>query len=353
MAESFILNILGSASARPNLNRNASAQVLQVREHLFLIDCGEGTQKQLLKQRKLLRQWGEKRGMEGGLVNLSFQALDVICISHVHGDHVFGIFGLLSTMGLEGRTAPVHIYAPNNFHPLLKFFLSYYGDAISFEIVFHSLKMKEPEVVYENNSLTLTAFPLKHRAMDSYGFLFREKEPHYNVRKESVESLGLTLREIASLKRGEDVIREPGPDEAPSVENGFTRYSGSDEAMVIYAAEHAYKAFVPRSYAYCSDTAPFESLHEWVKGVDLLYHEATYSAENAEKAHERGHSCTVDAARCALEAGAKRLLVGHYSSSLKEEFIRGAYLDEIRAIFPEAEQVNDGDIFEIPFIKLK
>lgn len=335
MAENFILNILGSASARPNLNRNPSAQVLQVREHLFLIDCGEGTQKELLKRK------------------ISCHAIDVICISHIHGDHVFGIFGLLSTMGLEGRRSPVHIYAPNNFHPLLKFFLSYYGEAVTFEIVFHPLRMKAPEVVYENNSLTLSAFPLKHRGMDSYGFLFREKEPMFNVRKESVEALKLTLREIAALKRGEDVVREAGPDEEPSAENGFTRYSGTSEDLLIAASEHAYKPFEPRSYAYCSDTAPFGELSAWVRGVDLLYHEATYSAENAEKAHQRGHSTSVDAAECALAAGVKRLLVGHYSSSLREDFIRGAFVEEIRAVFPEAYQVNDGDVFEIPYIKLK
>lgn len=348
--DSFILNILGSASARPNLNRNSSAQVLQVRGHLFLIDCGEGTQKQLIRQKGRLRKWAESKGIQGGIKNLSFQALDAVCISHIHGDHLFGIFGLLSTMGLENRREPLHIYAPSNFHPILKFFLSYYGEGITYQIEFHPLTMKEPEVVYENASMELLSFPLKH-GVDSYGFLFREKMPSYNVRKESIGRYGLTLKEIAALKRGEDVVREAGPIEEPCLENGFRRFSGSDEPMIISAAENAYLPYRPRSYAYCSDTYAFDELAKWVSGVDILYHEATYSAENQEKARQRGHSTNVDAARCAAASGAGRLLIGHYSSSLKEEFLATEYLSEAREVFAATDMVNDGDIFDIPLKK--
>ena len=349
MAERFTLNILGSASARPNLHRNSSAQVLQVRGHLFLIDCGEGTQKQLIKQRSILKNWAEANKVSG-LVSLSNHVLDAICISHIHGDHLFGLFGLLSTMGLEGRRNPLHIYAPTNFAPILKFFLSYYGDGLLYEIEYHPLKMKSPEIVYENSNMEMLAFPLQHR-IDTYGFLFREKQPPLNVRKESVSSLKLTLKEIGSLKAGEDVVREPGPDEEPSIENGFCRFSGSDEQMIISCAEHTYRPYKPRSYAYCSDTKPFSELAQWVKGVDLLYHEATYSAINEQKAHERCHSTNIDAARCAVEAGAGKLIVGHFSSSLTEDFLRTTYLEELRSVFPNSELVSDGDIFDIPTLK--
>lgn len=343
MAESFILNILGSASARPNLIRNASAQVLQVRGHLFLIDCGEGTQRQLLKQKYIQRKWAETHP---GAKNLSLQALDAVCISHIHGDHLFGLFGLLSTMGLEGRREPLHIYAPSNFHPILKFFLSYYGEGLTYHIDFHPLKMKSPEVVYENSSMEMLSFPLKH-GVDSYGYIFREKMPSLNVKKESVAELGLTLKEIAALKRGEDVVREAGPDCEPCLENDFRRFSGCDEPLLISCDEHTYLPYQPRSYAYCSDTAAFDELAQWMKGVDVLYHEATYSDENRDKAVLRGHSTTVQAAECAARAGVKKLLVGHYSSSLSEEFLKTTYISEVKSVFPNSEMVNDGDIFEI------
>ena len=346
MAESFTLNILGSASARPNIYRNPSAQVLQVRGHLFLIDCGEGTQKAFLKQKRILREWIDKHPDTNGVMNISFQALDAICLSHIHGDHIFGIFGLLSTMGLEGRRDPVHIYAPSNFAPILKFFLSYYGEGLKYELVFHPLKMKAPEVVYENSSMELVSFPLKH-GIDAYGFLFREKTPGLNVNKESVSRYGLTLKEIALLKSGNDVVREPGPDEEPSIENGFTRFSGSDEPMIISCADNTYLPFKPRSYAYCSDTTPFPALASWVEGIDVLYHEATYSAMNSAKAHERGHSTNIDAAKCASDAHVGKLLVGHYSASLTDEFLATTYHDELVEAFPNSVMVHDGDIFEI------
>ena len=302
----FTLRVLGSASAKPVPERHQSAQVLSVHGRSFLIDCGEAVQRQLLRYR------------------VPMMKIDSIFLSHIHGDHIFGLFPLLSTLGMQARTAPLNIYAPSGFGPILKFFLSYFGEGLAFEIRHTPLQMKAPEVVYKTKSVEISAFPLDHK-IDTFGFLFREKEPPYNVRKECIPEYGLTLTEIGTLKRGEDVVREDG--------------------TVIPAAEAAYKPFVPRSYAYCSDTASFPELAQWVKGVTLLYHEATYTEEFADQARQRHHSTAAQAARCALEAGAGRLLIGHYSSRIRET---ARFLEEAQAIFSDTVAVSDGDLFDLP-----
>ena len=257
----------------PISDRNPSAQVLSVRGHLFLIDCAEGTQ-QLFRKAKL-----------------SFIKIEAVMISHIHGDHVFGIFGLLSTLAMLGRTQDLVIYAPVSFGPILRFFLSYYGEGISFNIVHRPLDMKEPEVVLETKYLRVSAFPLNHK-IECFGFRFDE------------------------------IVPERRPDK-PS--------------------------YVPVSYAYCSDTAPFPQLPEWVRGVNVLYHEATYTAEYPSKAVERYHSTTADAARCALQAGAGHLLIGHYSSRIRDIKVFEA---ECQEIFVHSVAANDGDVFEITSNKL-
>ena len=305
----FTLKIMGTASAMPVVERFQSAHVLDVHGRSFLIDCGEGVQGQL-------KRYG-----------ISLMKLDSIFISHIHGDHLFGLFGLLSTIGMLGRTAPMNLYGPPNLGPVLKFFLSFYGDGLSFEVRFTPLKNKEPEIIYETKSLEVLAFPLNH-GIETYGYLFREKMPPYNVRKEVIEPLGLTRTEIGTLKRGEDVVRPDG--------------------TVIPLAEAAYLPYVPRSYAYVSDTAPFPELAGWVRGVSLLYHEATYLDELKDQAAQRRHSTTFQAARCALDAGAGKLIIGHYSSRCSEA---GRYEQECRTIFPETYAASDGDVFDVPLCK--
>jgi len=305
----FTLRVLGTASAKPVPDRNQSAQVLSVHGRLFLIDCGEAVQRQLLRYR------------------VPMMKIDSIFLSHIHGDHLFGLFPLLSTMGMQARTAPLNIYAPANFGPVLKFFLSYFGEGLAFEIRHVPLQMKAPELIYHTKNVEISAFPLDHK-IDTFGFLFREKEPPYNVRKECIGEYGLSLTEIGTLKRGEDVVREDG--------------------SVIPSSVAAYKPYVPRSYAYCSDTASFPELAQWVKGVTLLYHEATYTEAYANQAAQRHHSTAAQAARCALEAGAGRLLIGHFSSRIKDP---GQYQAEARAIFPETQAVNDGDLFDLPLLR--
>ena len=302
----FTLNVLGTASALPTTERYPSAQVLNVRGRLFMMDCGEGAQIQLRK------------------AGVSFLRIEHICISHIHGDHIFGLFGLLSTMAMLGRTAPVSIYAPKSFAPILEFFKTRFGEGILYDINYVVLEMTAPEVVYENRNVELLAFPLNHR-VETFGYIIREKMPQFNVHKDAIAKYGLTLSEIGTLKRGEDVVRED---------------------MVIANAQAAYRPYNPRSYAYCSDTAPFPELVQWVKGVSVLYHEATFPSEISEMAAKTFHSTTLQAAQCAKEAGVGRLLVGHYSSRYPSvEF----YLDELRSVFPESYLTKDMDVIEISF----
>ena len=304
----FTLNVLGTASALPTTERYPSAQVLDVRGRLFMIDCGEGAQMQMRK------------------AGISFLKIEHICISHIHGDHIFGIFGLLSTMAMLGRTAPLNIYAPCSFRPILQFFLTNFGEGFLYEVNMTELKMTAPELIYENRRTELLAFPLNHR-VEAFGFIIREKMPQHNVYKEAIAKYNLSIAEIGTLKRGEDVIRKEG-----------------GETVVIPNSEAAYIPYAPRSYAYCSDTAPFPELADWVRGVTLLYHEATFPAEMSEMAAKTFHSTTLQAAQTALEAGVGRLLVGHYSSRFPSVDF---FLDELRSIFPATDLARDMDVVEI------
>ena len=297
--------MLGTASAMPAGDRNQSAQALNVHGRLFLIDCGEGTQYAMARYR------------------IPMMKLDTVFISHIHGDHVFGIFGLLSTLGMKGRQMPLNVFAPVSFGPILKFFMSYYGDGIGYEIRFTPLKMKAPETIMETKSVRVEALPLNH-AIETFGFRIMEKEPPFNVHKDAIERLGLTLTEIGSLKRGEDVLRADG--------------------TVIPVSEAAYKPFRPRSYAYCSDTAPFPEEALWLKGTTVIYHETTYLQELEDQAAQRHHSTTLQAAAVARDAGAGKLLIGHYSS--RNSNIE-AYQQECRTVFPETYATSDGERYQI------
>ena len=289
----------------PVRGRNQSAQALQVHGRLFLIDCGEGTQYAMVER------------------HVPMMKLDSLFLSHIHGDHVFGLFGLLSTLGMKGRQTPLNLFAPVNFGPILKFFLSYYGDGIGYEIRYTPLKMKEPETILETKNLRVQAFPLNH-GIETFGFLIEEKEPLLNVDKDAIGRYGLTLTEIGSLKRGEDVVRADG--------------------TVIPVSTAAYKPYEPRNYAYCSDTAPFPEEAGWLQGTTVLYHETTYLQELADQGAQRHHSTTLQAAQLAQDAGVGKLLIGHYSS--RNADIK-AYEAECRSIFPETYATSDGEVYDI------
>ena len=316
---------MGTASAMPVIDRYQSAHVLEVHGRLFLIDCGEAVQRQMIRYKVPLSK------------------LDTIFISHIHGDHLFGLFTLLSTLGLSCKVTPVVIYGPSNLGPLLKSFMSFYGKGIGITVDFHPLSVKAPEVIYSTKSLEVLAFPLNHK-IETYGYMIREKFPQLNIRKDALDKYDFTKTEIGALKRGEDILRPAGPDDGATFLNGFIKHSGTDEPLLIKNEEAAYLPYVPRSYAYCSDTAPFPELSEWVKGADLLYHETTYLDQYQDQAAKRFHSTTKQAAHCALDAGAKKLVIAHYSSRCRDA---SKYEAECRTIFPETYAANDGDVFEI------
>lgn len=297
---SFRLTILGSSSALSTSDRFPSAHVLSVHERPFLIDCGEGAQIQMRRHRIRL-----------GRINHVF-------ISHLHGDHVFGLYGLISTLNLMGRKIPLNIYAPEGYGNILLSHLSDFDIQTAFDINFKPLSGNDPVDLLNDRHVTVTAFPLKHR-IPSFGFLFREKERERKIIREAIEKYSIPLREIRLIKQGADFVCSDG--------------------TVVVNDEITIAPPKPLSFAYCSDTAWFGRLPSFVKGVDLLYHEATFDEDKKDLAHAAGHSTASDAARTALMAGAGRLIIGHFSARYRDVT---PLLDEARAIFPNTIAAHDG-----------
>jgi ribonuclease Z len=292
---SFSITILGNASAMPTKQHFPTAQILNVHERLFLIDCGEGAQMQL-------QQCG-----------LSFLKIKAAFISHLHGDHLFGLFGLLSTMSMLGRKGEFPIYAPEGLQQILSDHLKYFGTEMDFIPVVHAIDTTCVNLIYENKAMTVHSIPLKHR-VPAVGFLFRERTPQLNVYKEMLEKHNLHFSEIIQLKEGKDVLR--------------------DDGSIITVAETTYLPYSQRSYAFCSDTAFSEEVIEVVRSVDLLYHEATFQNDCRDLAEETMHSTAAAAATVAKTAGVKKLLIGHFSSRYTDE---NSFLQEAQAIFPNTE----------------
>jgi ribonuclease Z len=299
------VTILGSSSALPTSERYPSAHVLTAHERLFLIDCGEGTQMQLRKTR------------------IRFAKINHIFISHLHGDHVFGLYGLLSTFSLMGRTNPIHLYAPENYDNLLRSHLRDFDINLSFDIDFKPLSGKDPVMILDDKYLTVTSFPLQHR-VPAFGFLFREKPSDRNMIRESIYKYNIPLVRIPAIKKGEDFITSDG--------------------QVIKNDKITVPPDKPLSYAYCSDTKYFKRLAGFVRDVDLLYHEATFDRTKDELAKTTGHSTTIDAATTALNAGAKKLLIGHFSARYKDIM---PLVEEARTVFPETYAAIDGKTFGV------
>ncbi len=255
---------------------------------------------------------------------IRFGKINHIFISHVHGDHVFGLFGLISTFCLLNRKTDLHIYA----HPTLKYMmddhLKYFHETeLPFQIIYHFIGTKKPEIIYENDLLTVTSFPLKHRIPTS-GFVFREKPRLLNIKKEMVEYHRIPLKEILKIKSGEDFITEEGK----TIKNSLLTHPPLKQ----------------RSYAYCSDTGYTEKILPFLLEVDLLYHEATYANDLAARAKETLHSTAAQAATIAFRANARKLIIGHFSARYKD---LDPLLAEAREIFPETWLANDGNVFEI------
>ena len=299
------LTILGTSSALPTSERFPSAHVLIAHERLFLIDCGEGTQMQLRKNR------------------IRFGKINHIFISHLHGDHVFGLYGLLSSFSLMGRENTLHLYAPESFRDKLYSHLKDFDIHLRFDIDFIPLAGKKPVQILDDKFITVTSFPLQHR-VPTFGFLFREKNTERNIIKEFIGKYRIPVVRIPAIKKGEDFITSDG--------------------VVIRNEDITLPPKESLSYAYCSDTRYFRKLASYVKDVSLLYHEATFDKDKSELAKTTGHSTTFDAAKTALDANVGFLLIGHFSSRYRNISFMA---DEARTIFPNTLTAIDGQSYEV------
>lgn len=299
----FALTILGSNSALPAYGRNPTAQVLQTDHDMFLIDCGEGTQLQLSKYKV-------KRGR-----------IRHILISHLHGDHYFGLIGLLTSMGLTNRIEDLHIYAPAELEKIIAIQLDAASTVLPYRIHFHPLG--EPSTIVDTGHMKIESFKVQHR-IPCWGFIFREQRRPRSIDPERVKSYGIPESHFSTLQQGKDYVTPKG--------------------TIIPNEEVTVKAPEPRSYAYSADTLYDESLAEKVKGVHLLYHETTYLANLADHAAKRFHSTTKQAGMIAKRAGVKRLLIGHFSSKYES---LDEFLTETCEIFPDTELATEGCCYKL------
>lgn len=303
--EKFEVHILGCGSALPTQRHNPASQVVGLNDNLYMIDCGEGTQLQYRR------------------AHLSFARLNHIFISHLHGDHCFGLIGLISTLSLLGRTAPLHIYAPADLERVMRSQLDFFCQKNHFEVFFHAFSSSCSEQIFENKSLTVTTIPLRHR-LPCCGFVFREKEKLPHVRRDMLDYLKIPVCEINNIKLGADWKNEDG--------------------TIIPNSRLVFPATAPRSYAYCSDTVYMPENAELLQGVTTLYHEATFAESEKVRAAETFHSTAGQAALMAKAAGVSRLVLGHFSSRYEDET---QLLSEAQAIFPNTCLSKEGLRFSV------
>ena len=290
--EKFELHILGCGSALPTTRHFATSQVVNLRDKLFMIDCGEGAQMQLRKSR------------------LKFSRLNHIFISHLHGDHCFGLMGLISNFGLLGRTAELHIHSPKGLEELLTPMLNFFCHTLAYKVIFHEFDTRQTSVVYEDRSMTVTTIPLQHR-IPCCGFLFAEKARPNHIIRDMVDFYKVPVYELNRIKNGSDYV--------------------TPEGEVIANTRLTRPSDPPRKYAYCSDTIFRPEIVEQLSGVDLLFHEATFAESELARAKETYHTTAAQAARIALEAGVRQLVIGHFSARYEDESI---LLKEASAVFP-------------------
>lgn len=254
---------------------------------------------------------------------IRFAKINHIFISHIHGDHVFGLYGLLSTFNLMGRKNPVHLYAPSKYFQILKSHLNDFDIHLGFEIDFIPLSGTNSVQILDDKYITVNSFPLQHR-VQAFGFLFREKRAERNIIKEYITKYNIPTVRIPAIKKGEDFLTKDG--------------------VIIRNEDITHAPSEPLSYAYCSDTKYFRQLATFVKDVSLLYHEATFDKSKDDLAEVTGHSTTLDAARTALDANAGILLIGHFSARYKDiSFL----VEEAKTLFPRTFAAIDGKSFEI------
>lgn len=303
--EPFKIHILGCGSALPTLKHNASSQLIEMRGKCFMVDCGEGAQMQFRRS------------------HIHFSKLNAIFISHMHGDHCFGLMGLLSTLGMLGRTSKLRIYAPKDYEPLFRQQVEFFMQTMEYEMEMIPVDTEKQQVIYEDHSLTVETVPLQHR-VPCCGFIFREKPTLPHIRRDMIDYYGIPVSQINNIKNGADWTNEDGD--------------------VIPNARLVQPADTPRSYAYCSDTRFMPALKEQVKGVTVLYHESTYTSEQEDRAKIYYHSTARQAATIAAGAGVGTLLLGHYSARYNDEKV---LLEEAKAVFDHSILSQEGMVFDV------
>lgn len=301
----FELRLLGTASAQPSLRRFTTCHHLNIQEQHFLIDCGEGAQMRM-------EQYKVKR-----------HKINHIFISHLHGDHFFGLWGLLTSFTLNNRTADLYLFSPPGLKQLLLPALSIGGATLSFPLHFVEVDPTEHRCIYHNDQLSVSTLPLQHR-IPACGYLFREKKRPRNMISTKIQEYDLTIPQIKAAKAGEAIQLADG--------------------RLVPNRELTEAAPAPRSYAFCSDTRYSESIIPWVEGVNLLYHESTFCEDNQERAKFTMHSTAAEAARIAKAARVGKLILGHFSSRYEDVSV---FEEEARTIFAEAYAAEDGLLLEL------
>lgn len=296
--------ILGSGSALPTISSNQSAQIVECGNELFLVDCGEGTQIELRRN------------------GVKIQKINHVFISHLHGDHFFGLVGLLSTMHLLGRKNKLHIHGPEGLEEIVQIQFRNAGGHLSFEMKFETVK-EAKQLLFENSKIEVTSIPLKHR-ISCFGFLFKEKEGLRKIKVSALEKYRIPTHARKGLTEGQDFVTESGE----RIDNGLL-------------TENPPK---PTSYAYCSDTAYYEAIIPIIEGVDLLYHESTFLEGERARAKKTFHSTAKEAASIAKEANVGRLLLGHFSNRYRT---KDAFLQESRMIYKNTYLAEEGKHYSI------
>ena len=298
------LTILGCYAATPRTLTNPTAQVLEINNHIILIDCGEGTQVELRRRK------------------VKFSRINHIFISHLHGDHFFGLPGLISTMRLLGREKELHVYGPKGIKEVITLLLKLGDSWTNYPLLFHELASKEPELVFEDKKISVTTIPLDHRIYTN-GFLFKEKEGKRKLNIDAAQNYGIDKAYYQNIKNGKDI----------TLDNGET----------ILNKELTFDPPKPKSYAFCSDTVYDTNLSEQLKGVDVLYHESTFLESEAELATKTKHSTALQAAKIAKAANVKTLVLGHYSTRYKSIEL---FKEEATTIFSNVLLADDGRAFD-------
>ena len=299
------VTILGANSAVPTATRFPTAQVVDINQSRYLVDCGEGTQMQLRRHR------------------IKLQRIKAIFISHLHGDHYFGLIGLINTMHMLGRNIPLHIFGPPALLDVLNLQLDLADTRLSYEWHFHALDFGESKLIYDDEGVEVRTIPLDH-GIDCNGFLFSEKPRKRKLLRDKIAALGIPLEQIPKIKSGADFVREDG-----------TVITNEE---ITKAPKKSY------SYAFCSDTAYSEAIVPVIKGVDLLYHEATFLEDRRERANQTKHSTAKDAANIAKKAEVGELVIGHYSARY---FDYTDHLNEAKSVFENTRLGREGTVIEV------